>query len=67
MSSRTVLSVLAALALACSSDKTNPPPPAQGTLGGACFANGTCNIGLVCANDVCVSAADGGATDGGAD
>lgn len=28
-------------------------PPAIGAAGGACYPNGTCNAGLVCASDVC--------------
>ena len=28
-------------------------PPATGEEGGACYANGACNTGLVCNNDVC--------------
>ena len=59
--------LLAALASACEGDDA---PPSGEELG-SCYPNGTCNEGLVCASDVCVSldgaeetegAAEGGAT-----
>src|SRR5690606_22593204 len=38
--------------------------PDPGTEGAACFPNGTCNEGLVCLSDLCVSDEDPNATDG---
>jgi hypothetical protein len=40
------------------------PSPATGTERGPCYGNGTCNAGLTCASDVCVSlAGDAGLDD----
>jgi hypothetical protein len=42
------LALLVATTLACGSRQ-------PGTEGGRCYGNGTCNVGLVCASDLCVS------------
>lgn len=33
-------------------------PPNEGTVGDACYANGSCNVGLECAEETCVAIAD---------
>lgn len=38
------------------------PPTAQGSEGGACYGNGTCNQGLTCASGVCVREAGAAAS-----
>ncbi|MEQ9502168.1 MAG: hypothetical protein RIT81_35185 [Deltaproteobacteria bacterium] len=66
-----------ACALACAVGCSSDPAPAtpDGTLGGPCYGNGSCNSGLLCSADVCVLerprdggtnvARDGGGRDGG--
>ena len=49
-----------------------PSRPPQGSMGGTCYGDGTCNAGLVCHSSACVppfDAASDGATaaDAGAD
>lgn len=51
------------LAFAACSSAPEPSAP-EGTLGGACYGNGTCNSGLVCRATVCVL---DGPRDGGGD
>ena len=36
-----------------------PAAAADGSDGGACYGNGTCNEGLACVDDVCVSSGEG--------
>jgi hypothetical protein len=46
---------------ACSSDDSDASStPQPGTANGACLADGSCNAGLVCDNDRCVSPGSGG-------
>jgi hypothetical protein len=47
------------LALWASCSKSSPP--GVGGTRQACYANGTCNSGLICLSNVCVAAPDGGA------
>jgi hypothetical protein len=62
---RVVESVLAWFGMAalasCSSS-----PGASGGVRQACYPNGTCNAGLVCASQICVAVGDGGADASGA-
>jgi hypothetical protein len=51
-----LLVVLAVVVAACSSSPTGTGGQRQ-----ACYANGTCNAGLVCLSQICVQPADGGA------
>ncbi len=44
--------------LGCSSSESNNNN--TGTEGGPCYANGTCNSGLVCASNLCVRLSDSG-------
>ena len=53
------LCAIATVLAACGSSKK------QGSEGGACFPNGTCNAGLVCLGDTCVQPSGDGGTDGG--
>ena len=59
----------AALVLALVGVASCSSSPDQGTEGGACFPNGTCNAGLTCLSNLCVkeTPAEGGIDSGGAD
>ena len=46
------------------SDPTGDASTPEGTEGGACYGNKTCNAGLVCASDLCVSLPGGGGSGG---
>lgn len=59
MKYRSFVASLCLLVAACDSPTAADPGRPQGSLGGQCFPNDTCNSGLVCFNDVCVP--DGGA------
>ncbi|MEQ8977906.1 MAG: hypothetical protein RL846_08265, partial [Deltaproteobacteria bacterium] len=48
----TALTWALACGVGCSSDPTPATP--DGTLGGPCYGNGSCNAGLLCSADVCV-------------
>jgi len=47
------------------SSSTTVSGAAMGDEGGACYGNGTCNSGLACLSNVCVSTEAGSATDSG--
>jgi hypothetical protein len=53
------------IAMACVGD--DPEPGATGTIGAACYPNGTCNPGLVCGADVRCAPGGPGNGDGGVD
>ncbi len=57
----TTFGLFSLLLLACDDD--GPP---TGEAQGACYPNGTCNEGLVCASDLCVDQDGGGESDSGA-
>lgn len=64
-----MLALLAAAAFvasgaACVGDSPNTSP---GTKGGACYPNGSCDVGLTCQAGICVPTRDGGGFDGGPD
>ena len=52
------------MALGCSGSGSGATD-SEGTLGGTCFPNATCNAGLVCVEDTCEQPADGGIADAG--
>ena len=39
---------------ACTTNGTINGRPAQGSAGGPCYGNGSCDVGLTCASDFCV-------------
>jgi len=53
------------LIVACGGDDPAPVPAAQGTLGGKCYPNNTCNDGLICqeGRNVCVKQDDSADSD----
>ena len=50
------LALVALLAWGCGDDDGGG---AQGTVGNACYGNGTCNTGLVCSGGICVAMGGG--------
>ena len=48
-----LLVLVAALASACSGTDSSGDPSEQGAIGQHCYPNGTCNVGLGCADGVC--------------
>lgn len=67
-------SLTAGLWLACGDDygesgstSGDAGAPLVGDVGGACFADGTCKIGLVCLSSLCVAPPDSGAESDAAD
>jgi hypothetical protein len=54
-----------AIPVGCGGDAGLTPSPSQGSEGGSCYPNGTCNTGLACASNACVIATDSStSTDG---
>jgi hypothetical protein len=53
------------LALALGASCGSSTPAGSGGAGQACYANGTCNAGLVCLSKLCVAPPDGGGAAGG--
>lgn len=54
-----VVVAAAAMAGACGGGTMTPPPPCEGAERCSCYPNGTCNAGLECLSNLCVSTTTG--------